>query len=267
MDIKEYNFGDKENKQNHPWELARFRVVYDVLKNSVTKNNQFSSQNILTILDVGCGDAFFLEQFARKVENIKAYAIDIAFDDETIKSFEEKYKASPIYFYKSIDDSRLENIQADVVFLLDVIEHIEDEISFLKQLLSKPFITNETIFVITVPAFNKLFCSHDQWLGHYRRYTVSMLREHLSAAGLKNITDGYFFFSLLPSRWLQVKKEKIRKPNLKNVAGVGDWKGGKAITSLISNFLYFDYLISKYKRKLGIKLPGLSAYAICQKQS
>ena len=77
-----------------------------------------------------------------------------------------------------------------------------------KQVQSKNFVQNETIWFITVPAFQNLFCTHDVFLGHYRRYDNQMLISHTEKANLKTLDVGYFFMSLLLPRYLQVKKEK-----------------------------------------------------------
>ncbi len=266
MDIKEYNYKSENDKQNHPWEFARLKVVYDLIEENILSNSELSKKDSITVLDIGCGDAFFLDTLSKMIPNIKAYAIDTAFTDESIKYFEEKYSNSSIKFYQNIDDANLDNIEADIVLLLDVIEHIEDDVAFLKYLKSKSFIKTNTNFIITIPAFQSLFCSHDHWLGHYRRYNTKMLRNHLQEAGYATKKDGYFFFSLIFPRWLKVQKEKLIKPNLDQVSGIGDWQGGKFSTNLIARFLYLDYSVSKIKRKFGIKLPGLSTYSICRKQ-
>ncbi|MGI6320443.1 MAG: class I SAM-dependent methyltransferase [Bacteroidales bacterium] len=266
MDIKEYNYKSENDKQNHPWEFARLKVVYDLIEENILSNSELSKKDSITVLDIGCGDAFFLDTLSKMIPNIKAYAIDTAFTDESIKYFEEKYSNSSIKFYQNIDDANLDNIEADIVLLLDVIEHIEDDVAFLKYLKSKSFIKTNTNFIITIPAFQSLFCSHDHWLGHYRRYNTKMLRNHLQEAGYTTEKDGYFFFTLIFPRWLKVQKEKFIKPDLSEVSGIGDWQGGKFTTNLIAGFLFLDYSISKIKRKFGIKLPGLSTYSVCQKQ-
>src|SRR5690606_15704289 len=103
----------------------------------------------------------------------------------------------------------------------------------------------------------------DQLLGHYRRYTVKSLKASIQAAGLQVQESGYFFFSLLPARWIQKSFESDKKHiNNKGVAG---WKGGPALSRLFRTMLRVDYFISSFMRKLGIRLPGLSTYAICKK--
>lgn len=265
MDIKEYQVKTDSHKVNHPWEEARFKVVFDIIYKQILNKIENKLNASITIFDIGCGDGYFLERLAEKLPNAQCFAIDTAFDDETIQKFKEKYKTSNIKFYKSIKDTDLQNVKADIVLLLDVIEHIEDDISFLKSLHNSSFMTENSKIVITVPAFQSLFCSHDTWLGHYRRYTVNMLREHALKAGFHSQQDGYFFFSLLLPRWLQVKKEKNKKVNIDEVTGIGNWKGSFLKFKLMVTILYVDWLFSKVLRFFSIKLIGLSCYSVCQK--
>lgn len=265
MDIKEYQVKTDSKKMNHPWEEARFRVVYDILYKQIISKFENKEKAAINIFDIGCGDGYFLEKLAQKLPNAQCFAIDTAFDDIIIQEFEEKYKSSNIKFYKSIESIELQNVEADIVLLLDVIEHIEDDVLFLQSLNNSPFITKESRIVITVPAFQSLFCSHDIWLGHYRRYTVKMLKKHLLEAGFRSKRDGYFFFSLLIPRWLQVKKEKNKKINIDEVTGIGDWQGSLIKSKLIVAILYLDYLFSRFLSFFRIKLIGLSCYSVCQK--
>lgn len=260
MDIKEFTAEVSGQKQNHPWEHARFKVVLDILKRHLSPHHH-------AILDVGCGDGFFLEQLSNHYKEMRFVAVDTAFDDAMIEFFSEKYKQANVGFYKSMPQTVDGFSGADAVLLLDVIEHIEEDIDFLKELALEPTIDSNTLFMITVPAYRKLYCSHDVWLGHYRRYTTGLLREHTQKAGLETIETGYFFTSLLLPRLMQVFKEKLIKSKVENVTGIGDWKGGALAAKIMKSILVIDYQISRLFRALGIKLPGLSCYAICKKQS
>lgn len=259
MDIKEFNAHVEGSKVNHPWEYARFKVVKDILQRHLKLKHH-------TIFDVGCGDGFFLEQLSQVYKNSRFLAVDIAFDDEMIAFFSKKYQKANVEFYKSMPHSVDGVSGADGVLLLDVIEHIEDDTAFLKELSADRSVDSDTIFMITVPAYQGLFCSHDVWLGHYRRYTTKMLREHAQAAGLEVVETGYFFKSLLLPRFLQVMKEKLKQPDLENVTGIGDWKGGSTSAAIVKTVLFVDYKISRFFRALGLKLPGLSCYAVCRKK-
>jgi len=260
MDLKELQVSTRENvKQNHPWEYARSKVVLRILK------NYLKEQAGGVALDVGCGDVFFLCKFADKYPNFELVAVDTAFDEEIISKIAAQNSKYSIQFFKDIEN--VTNIkEAKIVFLLDVIEHIEDDISFLKELASQAFINPNTVFAITVPAFNGLYCNHDEWLGHYRRYSQTTLKQHTKAAGLTCIEGGYFFTSLLFPRFVQKIIEKVTKHQSADYQGIGNYEGGAVLSFLYEKFLLIDFYFFRAFRFLGIKIPGLSTYIICKKQ-
>ena len=262
MDIKELNVNvAQKTTQNHPWEYARAKVVMDLLK----KHSKTSPQPKY-VLDVGCGDIFFLNQYCTKNPNDIPVAVDTSFNEEIIASLSNQYQGLNVLFFDHTDKVDLSGKHADIVFLMDVIEHIEDDVEFLKGLSNKDFISEQTLFVITVPAFNGLYCAHDKWLGHYRRYNQKMLRDHTQNAGLKYITGGYFFTTLLFPRLIQKWVESLSRKE-KEVTGIGGWNGGKLISKLYELFLLTDYYFFKLFKLLGINVPGLSTYAICKRLS
>jgi SAM-dependent methyltransferase len=61
----------------------------------------------------------------------------------------------------------------DTVFALNVLEHIKEDVLALKN--CKYLLKDEGTLLILVPAFQSLYCSFDQELGHYRRYTRKSL--------------------------------------------------------------------------------------------
>jgi len=76
----------------------------------------------------------------------------------------------------------LPDASVDVVVLLNVLEHIEDDVGAVRQLarILKP----GGAVVIEVPAGPHLYDVYDKVLMHYRRYRLSGLKRLLRAAGL-----------------------------------------------------------------------------------
>lgn len=246
----------------HPWELARFEIVTSILKDVMKNEPDYN------VLDIGCGDVFFISKMADIYPQAHFYAIDIAFTDDIISVLKESVKGKNIYLFKTLDEANLHlKKEADLVLLLDVVEHIEDDIAFLKSLHSNPAISNQTHIMITVPAYQSLFCSHDHFLGHYRRYTNKTLLHTIKSTGFAKVQLGYFFFSLIPPRIIQVLKEKIMKPNLNSeTTGLVEWNKGAGITNLIKGVLLLDFKISKLIKNItGLSLSGLSNYILCKK--
>jgi SAM-dependent methyltransferase len=78
--------------------------------------------------------------------------------------------------------------------LFDVIEHVEDDRSFLTSL--RPYLKPEGRVYITVPAFPWLWSGNDVRAGHFRRYTLATLRALVEASGFRMEFETYFFSPL-----------------------------------------------------------------------
>lgn len=262
MDIIEAGLTNFKVSKRHPWELARLEVVIRLIKD-IQKNSTFKKLNIL---DIGCGDTFVAENLSVRLPVDEYIAVDTAFTTDLIETYRTKLSEQKlnIRLFFNIDEA-MQNISSEIsiILLLDVIEHIEHESNFLKSITMYPVISKNTIFIITVPAFQSLFCSHDVFLGHFRRYTSKSLSITVSKANLKVIGNGYFFTSLLMARAFNVFTEKIVKPKI--VVGIGNWGGRKLTQNLIRFILSLDFYITRFFRKAGIKIIGLTNYAICKK--
>jgi SAM-dependent methyltransferase len=79
--------------------------------------------------------------------------------------------------------------------IFDVLEHIEQDSDFLKEL--NTVLSDEGKLFITVPAFKVLWSKQDEYSGHYRRYTLSNLEAKLLQANFEIVYSSYFF-SVLP---------------------------------------------------------------------
>ena len=259
MDLKELALNSA--KSRHPWELVRVNVVKQLIQRC------FPEKRDLTILDVGSGDTFMIQQLSEYFNEASFLAVDIGYSAEYIKESNEEFerrKRKITVFNELTSAGRTMSGGVDLVLLLDVIEHVPDDVQFLKAIHNGPLTTPQTLFLITVPAFQSLFCSHDVFLGHYRRYNNKLLRENVRKADLQVSRMGYFFLVPLLFRTIEVllEKMKLRKGN---ATGIGSWKGNALLTGLLIFVLKVDFFTTSLFGRLGIKLPGLSNFAICKK--
>jgi SAM-dependent methyltransferase len=103
--------------------------------------------------------------------------------------------------------------------VFDVVEHIEDDIGFLRHLWD--LLEPEGMLYLTVPAYNFLWSHEDVDAGHFRRYTLASMEKKLREAGLEPVFGTYIFaflpapvfcFRTLPYRLgfaQRIKNEKI----------------------------------------------------------
>jgi dolichyl-phosphate beta-glucosyltransferase len=96
----------------------------------------------------------------------------------------------------SVHAAPLADRSAEVVCLLDVIEHLDDPVAALRE--SARLLVPDGRLVVNVPAHPWLWSAHDEELGHRCRYTRAALRVQLARAGLQPLLLTHVFSWLVP---------------------------------------------------------------------
>jgi len=87
------------------------------------------------------------------------------------------------------------------ILLLDVIEHLEEPGSFIRDMLA--YFPSVTALLVSVPARQELWSNFDDYYGHYRRYDLGMLAGLARELGYELLASSYFFHSpYIPVRLL-----------------------------------------------------------------
>jgi len=170
---------------NHFWMEWRFRMIarcLGLIEGAHLANDQ-------KFLEIGCGHGQFMKQAERL--NIVVDGCDLnMFALNKIEGVSGK-----TYVY-NINDRQPEMMRKyDGVFLLDVIEHIDDDSAFLSAALDH--VSPSGFIVINVPALSSLFSKYDTAAGHKRRYSKESLRAVLLRSGIQPVIVRYWGFSLL----------------------------------------------------------------------
>lgn len=145
------------------------------------------SLNPTSVLDIGAGSGFFSRLLLSTSQLKEAWCLDISYENESDSQEADK----PLYFRRSIESS-----QSDLVLLMDVLEHVDDDIALLRTYSEKTPAGSH--FLISVPAFQSLWSAHDVFLEHKRRYTLKQLEKTVNAAGLEIQKSAYYFGLVLP---------------------------------------------------------------------
>lgn len=103
----------------------------------------------------------------------------------------------------------VEDGSARAVVMLDVLEHTAEPVQVLANI--KRILAPQGAMVLTVPACPWLFGDWDRMLGHYRRYTIRMLRKQATDAGLKLVWSGHWNSFTLPAAIAMRTLGKFRK--------------------------------------------------------
>lgn len=134
------------------------------------------------ILDVGCGDGLFFEDLGRfgQVQGLEP--------DETLLADSPRREAIHV---APLDRRFHAEKPFDLILLLDVLEHIEDDDEALRS--AHRALQPGGRLLLTVPALPMLWSRHDVVNGHHRRYLPRELRDRLRAAGFRVEDVRYFF--------------------------------------------------------------------------
>ncbi|MBC9034227.1 class I SAM-dependent methyltransferase [Sphingomonas sp. JC676] len=155
----------------HWWYRARREILADYL----TRFGDLPKD--ARILEIGCGTGHNLPMLAQFGE-IDAIEIDETAAAQASERLGKKVGSSPL--------PELEGVQPgsyDLVAVLDVVEHVEDDVAALKAIATalKP----GGKILITVPAHQWMWSAHDVVNHHKRRYSKGTLIAALDKAGLK----------------------------------------------------------------------------------
>lgn len=171
----------RESETEHWWFQARREILLQVIKSFVPKG--------ASVLDVGCGTGFILEKLQHDYD---AHGLDHA--EVAVNYCHER----GLTFVKQglLGEETFNNKKFHLISFLDVIEHIEDDLAVL--LAAKPYLSENGVVMITVPAFEFLWSAHDEIHHHKRRYTKETLTELLQKAGYTMRYISYFNTLLFP---------------------------------------------------------------------
>jgi len=142
------------------------------------------------ILEIGCGTGHNLGMLAGFGE-VDAIELDAA-----------AREVASARLGRAVMEARLPELdgvpegQYDLVALLDVLEHVEDDRAALASIARR--LKPGGAILVTVPAFQWMWSAHDVVNHHQRRYSKSTLRAAIADAGLKADFVGYFNSILFP---------------------------------------------------------------------
>lgn len=87
------------------------------------------------------------------------------------------------------DLNHLDDASVDLLYSLNVLEHIQDDVAVLRQWHNK--VKSGGRVLIYVPAFQVLYSSMDRLVGHCRRYTRQDLADKVQQAGFEVLRNEY----------------------------------------------------------------------------
>lgn len=171
------NYAD--GMENHFWTVARNRLIHRTLSNRLADAGR--------VLEIGCGRGLVLQYL--RAQGLDCWGCEPGAPNvlASIRPY--------VFLEKEFSDLDAQFRQGiDVLLLLDVLEHIEDDVGFLQK-MKAGFLSARAV-VLTVPARSELWSNYDEYYGHYRRYDRATLTAALDQGGFRVVGQRYFFHEL-----------------------------------------------------------------------
>ena len=179
MNDEEFELLD-QIEETHWWFVGKRLILNALLR------DQPSGQRML---DLGCGTGGIMRDWMDRNRCVGIDRSELALRICVRAGFDQLARGD-------LNELPFRRESFDTVLLMDVIEHLEDDVAFLKK--ASEICTPGGQLVIAVPAFQLLWSQHDETFQHHRRYSARQLRAVISAAGLEPERTTYTNSLLFP---------------------------------------------------------------------
>src|SRR5437588_2989785 len=225
-----------ELDQHHWWFLARRRILKGLIRRVVKPPKK------ARILEVGCGTGHnlaMLKEFGR----LEASELDRCARAVANKRLPRKVKEARLP-----DLSMFERNGYDLIALLDVLEHVPDDLASLRSIHRR--LKPGGALLLTVPANPWMWSAHDAAHHHFRRYTKTQLRELFLRSGLEVQLLSHFNTLLFPLVAMARLAGKITRRD-----SADDKLPGDAMNSVLKSIFGLEAgLIGRLPMPFGVSL-------------
>jgi SAM-dependent methyltransferase len=183
---------------DHFWINRRFQVLRRLTGDMIASADE--------IAEVGCGHGLLQKQIEETYERRVT-----GFDLNEFALKRNVSDLSAICCYNIFQKEPRFQQRFDLIFLFDVLEHIQDEFGFIQAILFH--LRPGGRLVVNVPAGSWAYSTYDQAAGHLRRYSIESLRAVTSVHNLGVTSWTYWGLPLIPTLavrklWLMGRRNK-----------------------------------------------------------
>ena len=187
-------------EKKHFWHKTKRLLLYSFLKKNIP---DYKSKGFF---ELGCGCGYFLHFLREKGVYVQGGG-DLFPESLQIVS---EYLDVPLYRVNALELPFQDRF--GIVALLDIIEHIEDDVKVLKEVHRS--LKSGGYVLVTVPALEMLRRNLDNVLRHKRRYTKNQLKQCLEKSGFTPLKITYYNAYTVPFLLVQRLIENMKKDNL-----------------------------------------------------
>ncbi|MBC8002137.1 MAG: class I SAM-dependent methyltransferase [Opitutaceae bacterium] len=231
-------------EKRHWWFVARRRIVLDLIQ------HRLRIPPGAAVLDIGCGTGAILQALSQRYNatglDQSPLAIELCHQQRIANALLGDFEVLPD-----------RNQRFDLITLLDVIEHLDDDLTLLKA--SRERLTPGGSVLVTVPAWPSLWSKHDDLNHHRRRYRRGPLRDVLQRAGFEVTWISYYNTVLFPLALAHRLFEKSRPDRPDPALEIPP--------STLNSLLISLFAAERYWLRVGSFPTGLSLIAVGRKPS
>jgi 2-polyprenyl-3-methyl-5-hydroxy-6-metoxy-1,4-benzoquinol methylase len=247
-------------QREHFWYHGRHRFLLAALEMELASLD--APAHTLSAIDLGAGCGGWIDYLLSR--SVPRFG-ELALADSSLRALE---------FAATVLGSQLPRFQVDlrdlgwkerwdIVFLLDVLEHIQDHNSVVQQICQ--CLRPNGLLFLTVPALDFFWSYNDELARHQRRYSLRDIKSLSCECELTLTKARYFMFFLSPllyfSRFRGLKSGTMSRDEIKEIMARTHRIPSKPVNALLKWLFALE-------TPLGLRLPfpwGTSVLSIFQK--
>ena len=219
-------------QREHFWYRGRHELILNVLKKEIP--GRLGKAKDLRAIDLGGGCGGWLEYLHRReVKTFQKLALGdssiraLSLAEPVVGAFAERYQVDLL--------DLAWNREWDVVFLLDVLEHVPDHVEVLRQV--RKTMKPGGLLLVTTPALKFFWTYNDDLARHQRRYAREDFHNLAKETNLELLRTDYFMFFLSPA--LMLYRMMFRPPKFSTPEQLQDylWRSHQVPVKLVNSVL------------------------------
>lgn len=216
------------------------RLVFYLLNKALKK-----TKSIHTILDVGCGEGSKTAFLAKAIPNASVIGID--FTESAIAVAQKRYPVPNCHFVKAdAEDNTFWQTKYDMVTAFEVLEHIDDWQTVLKQMSD----STTRYLMLSFPTGHMR--PYEKLEGHVRNFKTGEVERYLQSCNMRAVDIYYAGFPFINPIGRDLRRifNNVYDNNLRKA-------GDTILNRLYSKVFYFLFRYCSTKRILGNQFVGL----------